>query len=122
MHMRGNFALRRQLPNRRLIFRAFFRIAATIFAGPYADDRKTLNQGHIDANIRNATGGKTDDQKPSVPANAAHAFIKHIAADRVVNHIRAAAGQLFYFFAKAVLNIQHGIGREFIFYRGEFFI
>ena len=105
------------------VFKALLRELAAIFARAHAHDRETLDQGHIDRDSGDAVGGKTDNQQAAIKADAAHAFVKHIAADRVINDIGPSpAGNRLDLLTKASCHIQHGIGGIVRHHYGQFFI
>ena len=96
------------------IFQALLRELTAIFTGPHAHDREALDQGHIDGNVGDAARGEADDQQSAVKANTAHALIKHIAADGIIDDIGSgAAGDGLDLLAKAAGDIEHSVGGIF---------
>ena len=94
------------------VFGVFSRIARRESAPEDADDLAGLQQGQVQRNLRN-TRRETDDQEPSFPPDRAESSFCVVAADCVVDDIRAArAAGLFEHFGKRLLAIAvKGTGR-----------
>ena len=84
-------------------------------APEHAHDGAALKQGQIQGYRRDGTAGKTDDQIAAVPGHAADRRLGVVAADRVVDHIHAAApGERFNRCFQILLAVVDGlIGAEF---------
>ena len=82
--------LGQQLHDRRTCSRGPSRELAAIFAGAHADDRIAFDQRHV-----HADRGMRPLVKPMIASRPSKAmqrveFVEHIAADRIVDHVRAA--------------------------------
>ena len=64
-------------------------------APEHADHRGALEQGQVHRQLGDAAAGEADHQQAAVPGDGADGLVEQVAADRVVDHVRAlAAGQL----------------------------
>src|SRR3546814_18519376 len=63
--------------------------APPIFARAHADDRKSLDQRHVDRHFGNPARREADDEQASAKSDAARRFVEYVAADRIEDHVGA---------------------------------
>src|SRR5262245_1072907 len=61
-----------------------------------ADDADVLDQRDVGGNLGNASGGEANNKKTALPCDRAQGSLEGIAADRIVDYIRAAAARDFF--------------------------
>src|SRR3546814_9630927 len=79
------------LVDRRDILGAALGKAPPIFARAHADDRKSLDQRHVDRHFGNPARREADDEQASAKSDAARRFVEYVAADRIEDHVGALA-------------------------------
>src|SRR3546814_16247662 len=79
---RSDPARRRQRVDRRDILGAALGKAPPIFARAHADDRKSLDQRHVDRHFGNPARREADDEQASAKSDAARRFVEYVTADR----------------------------------------
>src|SRR3546814_19790292 len=86
---RSDPARRRQRVDRRDILGAALGKAPPIFARAHADDRKSLDQRHVDRHFGNQARREADDEQASAKSDAARRLVVYVDADRLKDHAAA---------------------------------
>src|SRR6476620_1261728 len=88
------------------------RLAPRKIAPEHADDRGALEESEVERQLRNFAGGEADDEQPPAPGERTERGLGVGSADRVVDHVDAAAvGERLDALAQVLLRIvDSGVG------------